>query len=338
MARHAECNEVPFLRWAGASAAALALALVGSPASALDLYDAVDKGGRIDDRLRVVTGSSEASRVVRGVDGRVQVYVRVTDSSPAALTLLEREGLAVQRFDAAAGIVQGWISTVALDSVAALDFVRSIEPPDYAKTRVGAVTTAGDQILRADELRALGADGAGVRVGVISDGVDSIASSRASGDVPNSVSIVTFRGSGDEGTAMLEIIHDLAPAAELGFCGPETSLEMAACIADLRSTFGADIIVDDLGFLGEPYFPGWARRHRGARGGGSGSALHLGCRQQRCGAPRSELRSQLDLGDPRWRADIARAQLRSRGRRWKRSDARHLGRSTHHADRVPPME
>ena len=61
-------------------------------------------------------------------------------------------------------------------------------------------------------------------------------------------------GSGDEGTAMLEIIYDIAPGAELAFCGPATSLEMIDCVNDLADVFGADIIVDDLGFYDEPYF------------------------------------------------------------------------------------
>ncbi|MFP5307542.1 MAG: S8 family serine peptidase, partial [Gammaproteobacteria bacterium] len=52
-----------------------------------------------------------------------------------------------------------------------------------------------------------------------------------------------------------EIIHDLAPDAILGFCGPETSIEFIDCARRLRGQeFGADVIVDDLGFPAEPYF------------------------------------------------------------------------------------
>jgi len=93
-----------------------------------------------------------------------------------------------------------------------------------------------------------------VRVGVISDGVDSMAAAQASGDLPATVTIQTHGGSGDEGTAMLEIVHDLAPGAELGFCGPATSLEMVTCVNDLANIYGADIIVDDLGFFDQAFF------------------------------------------------------------------------------------
>ena len=53
---------------------------------------------------------------------------------------------------------------------------------------------------------------------------------------------------------MLEIVYDLAPSAQLGFCGSATSAEMIACVNDMANVFGADIIVDDLGFPFEPFF------------------------------------------------------------------------------------
>jgi subtilisin family serine protease len=51
---------------------------------------------------------------------------------------------------------------------------------------------------------------------------------------------------------MLEIIHDLAPDAELLFCAPRTRLGMVACINFLAER--VKVIVDDFGFLGEGYF------------------------------------------------------------------------------------
>jgi len=52
---------------------------------------------------------------------------------------------------------------------------------------------------------------------------------------------------------MLEIIHDLAPGASLGFYGPSTNVDMANGIRTLRDA-GCKVIVDDLSFNGEPYF------------------------------------------------------------------------------------
>ena len=53
---------------------------------------------------------------------------------------------------------------------------------------------------------------------------------------------------------MAEIIHDLAPDAELAVAAVGTSLEFIQNINRLATEFEADIIVDDLGFFGEPYF------------------------------------------------------------------------------------
>jgi hypothetical protein len=61
-------------------------------------------------------------------------------------------------------------------------------------------------------------------------------------------------GFGDEGTAMLEIIHDLAPGAQLYFATAGNGLpSFAQNIRDLR-TAGCDIILDDVGYFVESPF------------------------------------------------------------------------------------
>src|SRR5207302_952096 len=153
------------------------------------------------------------------------------------------------------GIVEAWAKPSLLSSISALASVRSIKLPDYRVVRSGSVISAGDSLLLADKVRsqfaAYGIDGSDIKVGVISDGVDH------RGSVGADLSTVTVNpdlpGSGDEGTAMLEIVHDLAPGAQLYFSGPQTSVDMIASINWLMSQ-GCSVIVDDLGFFGEPFF------------------------------------------------------------------------------------
>lgn len=58
----------------------------------------------------------------------------------------------------------------------------------------------------------------------------------------------------DEGRAMAQLIHGIAPGAELVFAtGYAGSAATADAILDLADA-GADIIVDDLGFADEPYY------------------------------------------------------------------------------------
>ena len=226
------------------------------------------------------TGRSEEfrARSMKGIirlddEGNVQTYIYTEETSEEAREALEALGARIEIVDEEWGIVQAWIPFDQIDRVAGLELVKRIEAPDYGSTRTGIVTTEGDRILRANLVReAYGFNGAGTAVGVISDGVESRASAQSSGDLPASIEInpdlpggvedPEDEGSGDEGTAMLEIIHDLAPETSLAFSagsdGLPTSLEMVRSIDWLaNSAFdgaGVDIIVDDLGFLGEPFF------------------------------------------------------------------------------------
>jgi hypothetical protein len=188
--------------------------------------------------------------------GNIQTYIHVDSIGSEERARIEAYDVKVEITNEKLGIIQAWIPYNKINEVAQFPFVRRITAPRYGTPRVGSKTTEGDSILRADELRTLGFDGSGVKVGVISDGIENIAAAQGTNDLPASVTTQTFAGSGDEGTAMLEIVYDLAPGAELGFCGPATSLEMIQCVNDLAdpTKFGADIVVDDLGFILEPYF------------------------------------------------------------------------------------
>jgi len=186
--------------------------------------------------------------------GEIHVYVVLTEWRPEHVAELEALGLRVEAMVPARRLIQGWVPSQALDDVAALDAVREVKRPAYGmREGAGAVNTPGDAILGAAAARsAFGVSGAGVKVGVISDGVDHLADSVMSHDLPAGVEILA-PGSGDEGTALLEIVHDLAPGAALAFYGPTTSVDMANGINALAAA-GARVVVDDLAFFGEPKF------------------------------------------------------------------------------------
>ncbi len=109
----------------------------------------------------------------------------------------------------------------------------------------------------ADLVQNQGFTGTGVKVGVLSDGVYSLATLQALGDLPANVTVLPGQAGpvdSDEGTAMLEIIYDLAPGAQLFFAtGEGGSAQMATNIQSLAAA-GCNIIVDDLTYLGEGVF------------------------------------------------------------------------------------
>jgi hypothetical protein len=129
----------------------------------------------------------------------------------------------------------------------------------------GSVASEGDVTHRAFEVRnAFGVDGTGIKIGVLSDGVKSLALSQASGDLgtvtvlPGQDGVAGCTASNaltcDEGTAMLEIVHDLAPGAQLYFATAFNGVaSFAQNIHDLR-TAGCDIIVDDVFYYAETPF------------------------------------------------------------------------------------
>src|SRR5439155_305772 len=102
-----------------------------------------------------------------------------------------------------------------------------------------------------------GYDGSGTVVGVISDGIDHAADAQATGDLPPVTVPADVRcrpGSGDEGTALLEIVHDLAPGVQLLFSEGATSSLVFIDSVNCLAAAGAGVIGDDLVFLAEPFF------------------------------------------------------------------------------------
>jgi hypothetical protein len=122
-------------------------------------------------------------------------------------------------------------------------------------TGVGSRSSEGDLTHRAFTARgAFHADGTGIKIGVLSDGVSNLAASQALGDLGPVTIIPGQAGAGDEGTAMLEIIHDLAPGAHLFFATAFNGItSFANNIRALRMA-GCDIIVDDVFYFVETPF------------------------------------------------------------------------------------
>ncbi len=207
-------------------------------------------------------------------DGSVQVYLTVAAAAGANLAGVASPqpsavdqmlaasfgiGLKVEHIDPEQGRVQAWVAIDRIADLAGLDEVAALGVPDYAVTRVGSALSAGDAILLAADLRSQqGLDGSGVTVGVISDSASlaSLNGAFAAGDLPHSSQIMIGANppGTDEGTAILEIVHDLAPGANLAFYGAVTDLDMENGIEWLTTQAGCDVIIDDLGFFLQPYF------------------------------------------------------------------------------------
>ena len=101
---------------------------------------------------------------------------------------------------------------------------------------------------------ALGATGSGIKVGVVSDSAaaSTIVSLQKSGDLHDAYVIANQESDGtDEGTAMMEIVYDMAPDATIIFAtGQVSDTGMADNIIQLAAA-GCEVIVDDLSWSSE---------------------------------------------------------------------------------------
>jgi uncharacterized repeat protein (TIGR01451 family) len=195
--------------------------------------------------------------VVPEADGRLPVDIILSSASgiKPVLNALESMNDVVRAKSYAYRRVTARVKPDDLEALAAIAEVRKVRhaiPAVNEKIN----TSEGDATHGADEARSFfGITGAGIKVCALSDGVDSLTSLEASGDLPPTVDVLPGQaGSGDEGSAMLEIVHDLAPGAALGFATADTDEPtFAQNILDLASS-GCNIIVDDVIYLDESPF------------------------------------------------------------------------------------
>ena len=152
--------------------------------------------------------------------------------------------------------IRARLPLAAVEPLAGLDAVQSIHPADQAVTRKDD-TSEGDVAHRANSARTIhSVDGTGIGIGVLSNGVDTLSDRQVSGDLPDWVTVLPRKeGQGSEGTAMLEIVHDLAPGADLYFATASGGGEpLLASNIEALCEAGADVIVDDVYFLREAAF------------------------------------------------------------------------------------
>ena len=196
----------------------------------------------------VMVGNTIAIEAV-SADGDAQTLLRQLQS------LGLREGVWFKR------MVSGYlpIDRISdLKSVPGLKFARPAYQPQH---NAGAVTTQGDIAIRANVARqTYGVSGAGSTVGILSDSYNKLGGAGAgvaSGDLPTGVQVLLdfLQPSAiDEGRALAEVIHDVAPGAAIAFHTAEGGQPTFANGIKKLAAAGCNIIVDDIVYYAEPFF------------------------------------------------------------------------------------
>lgn len=194
--------------------------------------------------------------------GRV-VIDAVASGDPARL-MEDLRGLGLTSAAQSGPIVSGLIPIGAIQRMVQLDSVRAVQASWRPMTNAGLVTSEGVFVMGADLVPQTGT---GSTIGILSNSFDhhgDTALDQANGDLPAAVNIIDDSGNcgsifipkpcSDEGRAMAQIAHDVAPGAGIAFHTALTGrANFAQGIRDLANA-GSDIIVDDIIYFAEPMF------------------------------------------------------------------------------------
>jgi hypothetical protein len=229
-------------------------------------------------RAALAKESTMARRAVLDAGERVRVKVTLDGRAPLAAlrAQFQREGGRVLAEAAGwrRGAFEAFVPASRLEALAALPGVKAVRLSPAPWRDVGVTTSQAAEVMRTTQANALGFDGTGITVGVISDSYNTstspikAANDIASGDLPGpgnplgntqaSVILEDFPGGIDEGRAMMQLVHDLAPKAKLCFAtafnGEIGFANNILALADDAGPCKADVVVDDIIYLAEPMF------------------------------------------------------------------------------------
>ena len=226
-------------------------------------YQEAKAKGVADKNFRSVNKALRVTRATIGLDA-------VATNGAALASSLKAMGATNVRTQGP--LVSARVPVSALGKLAADPALRYARAPLATTEALPAkAVSQGDVSLRANVARTrFAVNGAGITVGVMSDSfacnppafqpgapTSSKDQDVSNDELPSSVTILkdgACPDGSDEGRAMAQLIHDVAPASPIAFhTAFESELDFAEGIIRLRDA-GADVIVDDVRYFAEPFF------------------------------------------------------------------------------------
>lgn len=236
---------------------------LGSGIADLNSVTAVSRAIQ-EGRVALPLGGALAKSLPFSSDGTVAVdFVAAGDVNDLRAELL---AIGADNISIAGHMVSARVSADELQRATKLGSVQSARFAS-ARLNAGLVTSQGSDALRAPQARqAFKVDGSGVRVGSLSDSYNcrfnpatTAEDDQANGDLPADVIVLKdlapCPAGSDEGRAMMQHIHDVAPGASQAFhTAFDGEADFANGIVRLRTVAGSDVIVDDVSYFAEPFF------------------------------------------------------------------------------------
>jgi hypothetical protein len=219
-------------------------------------------------------GPKTTHRRVAHLDGRLQAAaasghasttkVAVTGSPGQIVAAVRKLGGSVDATTPAA--VSASVPSTSLASLAASPGVSQVSPPERAFIQDASCTSGCSQGVSdsgASNWQSSADTGANVTIGIVDGGFENLAAEQTAGNLPpNGPQLIYKTGNGNptsndrcandnaspHGTAVAEIIHQMAPSATLVLECVDNSVEFQAAGAELASTYGAQIVSSSLAF------------------------------------------------------------------------------------------
>lgn len=180
---------------------------------------------------------------------RIEVVVQTDPARTQAIVeSISELGAVVSRSHRDRLLISATSST--LGQIADLPGVVRVQTPAYARPH--RVTSEGLAAIDAGLLHNAGVRGQGVKVAIWDTGFAGYRQRQAEGELPADIATFNptgkdFEGGDSHGTAVAEIVHDIAPDAELMFVKTDTSLDVEAGAAFI-ATRGANVVNFSVGF------------------------------------------------------------------------------------------
>jgi subtilisin family serine protease len=225
---------------------------------ALDKHELQEKH-KIDSKISSLSKSSEPERDAKKYgfdfkDGKIKIAVKLSDVEPNVIENLENLGTVTVKNDKQ---IQMIVDIKNIPKIQSLDGIEKIRPP-FSAIQFEQTVSEGVYFINADLVQYAGITGKGIKAAVldlaftdnpkISDNIVEVKSFRQG---LNFIPLQGNEGEAGHGTAVAEIITDVAPDVELYLYAIETDIEFTAAI-DEAILKDVDIIAMSAGW---PHFP-----------------------------------------------------------------------------------
>ena len=224
--------------------------------------------GKLDSTLAQLAMAAETSvesaiaiadtQAVNHRDGQVQIHISIDPERVTQVRgAVEKHGGEVTGTGFDNTLMQAWMPVEELQSVSETDGIHYIRQPEeivpLGNLQTGTSTTEGVEVINAPAWQTEGYEGQGIRIGVMDTGFTGY-SNLLGTDLPTSVQARSFidgeasleSGNDPHGTACAEIIHDIAPEANLYLARVATSLDIEEAVNWFISQ-DVDIISSSIG-------------------------------------------------------------------------------------------